>query len=85
VNGALLGALVAILAGLVGGDPLLGLVVFLAMWGNLIVAGFLGSFVPTVLSRLGIDPAVGSSMFVTPFTDLCGFFLLLTLASQILL
>ncbi|NJD19351.1 MAG: magnesium transporter [Gemmatimonadetes bacterium] len=85
VHGALLGALVAVLAGLVGGDPLLGLVVFLAMWGNLIVAGFLGSFVPTVLSRLGIDPAVGSSMFVTPFTDLCGFFLLLTLASRILL
>lgn len=85
VNGALLGVLVAGLAALLGGDPMLGVVVFLAMWGNLIVAGFLGSFVPTVLSRMGIDPAVASSMFVTPFTDLCGFLFLLGLATALLL
>lgn len=85
VNGAAIGGVVAALATFVGGDPTLGLVVLLAMWGNIIVAGFLGSFVPSVLSRLGVDPAVGSSMFVTPFTDLFGFLFLLGLGTSLLL
>jgi magnesium transporter len=85
VNGAILGLAVAGLAGLVGGDPMLGIVVLVAMWGNLVVAGFLGSFVPSIIDRLGFDPAVASSMFVTPFTDLCGFLFLLGLGSALLL
>jgi magnesium transporter len=85
INGAVLGLVVAMLAALLGGDRMLGGVVWLAMWGNLVVAGFLGSFVPTVMDRLGLDPAVSSSMFVTPFTDLCGFLFLLTLGSALLL
>ena len=85
INGAILGSVVAGLATLVGGDPMLGLVVLLAMWGNLAVAGFLGSFVPSIMDRLGLDPAVSSSMFVTPFTDLCGFLFLLGLGSAFLL
>jgi magnesium transporter len=76
---------VAILATLLDGEPRLGLVVFFAMWGNQMVASFVGSFVPTVLDRIGIDPAVASSVFVTAFTDLCGFLFLLGLASAILL
>ncbi len=68
-----------------GGPPMLGLVVLLAMWLNLAVGGFAGAFVPTVLERLGVDPAVASSIFVTTFTDMCGFFLLLGLASHLLL
>lgn len=60
-------------------------VVTLAMWGNLAVAGLVGSAVPLVLQRLGVDPAVASSMFVTPVTDACGFLLLLGLASWVLL
>jgi magnesium transporter len=85
INGAVLGSVVAVLAMALGGDPMLGLVVLLAMWGNLAVAGFLGSFVPAIMDRLGLDPAVSSSMFVTPFTDLCGFLFLLGLASALLL
>jgi magnesium transporter len=85
INGALLGTVVALLAVLLGGDPTLGFVVLLAMWGNLIVAGFLGSFVPAMMHRFGYDPAVSSSMFVTPFTDMCGFLFLLGLASALLL
>jgi len=64
---------------------MLGLVVTLAMWGNLVIAGLVGSIVPLVLHRLGADPAVSSSVFVTPVTDACGFLLLLGLASAILL
>jgi magnesium transporter len=85
VNGIVLGAAIAGLSLLVGGDPRLGVVVLLAMWGNLIVAGFAGSFVPTMLNRFGVDPAVASSVFVHTFTDLIGFFLLLGLATALLL
>jgi magnesium transporter len=85
VNGAVLGGIVALAAYLLEGDPELGLVVFLAMWGNQVVASFVGSFVPTLLDRLGVDPAVASSVFVTACTDLCGFLFLLGLATSMLL
>lgn len=63
---------------------MLGVVVFLAMTGNLFVAGFAGAFIPILLERFKIDPAVASSIFVTTFTDMFGFFLLLGLASRLL-
>ena len=73
------------MATLIGQGARLGLVVFLAMTGNLMVAGFAGAFIPLVLERLGIDPAIASSIFVTTFTDVCGFLLLLGLAGMLLL
>ncbi len=85
VNGAVLGAGIAVLAWLVDGDPVLGAVVAMAMWGNQVVAGFAGAFVPATLDRIGVDPSVASSVFVHTLTDLCGFFLLLGLASKLLL
>ena len=86
VNGAVLGLLAAVIGFfLPEGTIYLGLVVMLAMWGNLIVAGFAGAFVPVLLERLGADPAVASSVFFTALTDIFGFFLLLSLASWILL
>jgi len=89
VNGAALGLLAAAAAAGValyaGASPVLGVVVLLAMWGNIVVAGFAGAFIPTLLDRVGVDPAVASSVFVTTFTDLFGFFLLLGLATALLL
>ena len=68
-----------------GLDPDLPWVVLLALWGNIVVSGFAGAFIPTVLDRVGVDPAVASSVFLTALTDLCGFMLLLGLASFLLL
>ena len=85
VNGAALGAFVGLVSYFWMGDPKLGFVVLLAMWGNLIVASIAGAFVPILLERLGADPAVASSIFVTTFTDVGGFFLLLGLASALIL
>ena len=84
-NGLAIGVVVGIVAGMLGEGVRLGLVVFLAMSGNLLVAGFAGAFIPVVLERLGIDPAIASSIFVTTFTDVCGFLLLLGLAGLLLL
>ena len=66
-------------------DPMLGLVLFLAMTGNLVIAGLTGSSIPLVLKRLGIDPAVASSIIITTFTDCAGFLLPLYLATKLLL
>ena len=86
VNGLVIGGLVAVAASLIPDtDPAFGIVVMIAMWGNLIVASTLGAFFPIVLERIGTDPAVASSIFVTTFTDLFGFLLLLGLASAFLL
>jgi magnesium transporter len=84
-NGVVMGLAVGTVAALLGEGVRLGLVVFLAMAGNLMVAGFAGAFIPIVLERLGVDPAVASSIFVTAFTDVCGFLLLLGLAGWMLL
>jgi magnesium transporter len=85
VNGLAIGAVVWLVAVLMGEPGRLGLVVFLAMAGNLLVAGFAGGFIPVVLERYRIDPAIASSIFVTTFTDVCGFLLLLGLAGWLLL
>jgi magnesium transporter len=85
INGLANGIVVGLVAALVGEGARLGLVVFLAMTGNLLVAGFAGAFIPIVLQRFGIDPAIASSIFVTTFTDVCGFLLLLGLAGWMLL
>ncbi|NIR46203.1 MAG: magnesium transporter [Gemmatimonadetes bacterium] len=86
VNGAVIGSLAAIIGYLIPeGSVYLGFVVMFAMWGNLIVAGFAGAFVPVLLEKLGADPAVASSVFFTALTDIFGFFFLLGLASWILL
>ena len=57
----------------------------LAMWANIFVAGFAGAMIPTLLNRVGIDPAVASSVFLHTLTDLVGFVMVLTLASALLL
>lgn len=85
INGLAIGIVVALVAMLLGGPWRLGLVVFLAMAGNLFVAGFAGSFIPVMLERLGVDPAVASSIFVTPLTDAVGYALLLGLGTMVFL
>ncbi|MFK7969510.1 MAG: magnesium transporter [Bacteroidia bacterium] len=85
INGLMIGAIASIVAISTNADPLLGLVVFLALFGNLVISGLVGSFFPILLERLGIDPAVASSIFITAFTDILGYTLLFGLGTMILL
>ena len=55
------------------GNPWLGLVLFLAMVINMAIAGLSGAAVPLVLKALRQDPALGSGVIVTTFTDVFGF------------
>ena len=62
----------------------LGIIILIAMIGNMIVAGIFGFLVPVALKRLGADPAVASSIFITTATDVLGFFIFLELAKLFL-
>ncbi|MFG0289457.1 MAG: magnesium transporter [Rhodopirellula sp. JB044] len=84
INGSALGLLVAIVAVVWDGNPYLGLVVGLALFANTIVAVSIGGTVPLVLKRFGFDPAVASGPLLTTVTDMCGFFLVLGLATAML-
>lgn len=87
--GVLNGVIFAVLIGAVAwgwfGNPALGGVIGLAIVINLIVAGFVGSALPIFLQRLGFDPAVASSAFLTSITDVVGFYAFLGLAASLLL
>jgi magnesium transporter len=85
INGAANGLIVFFIALIYDADPMLGLVLFLAMTGNLIVAGLTGASIPLILKRVGIDPAVASSIIITTFTDCAGFFLPLWFATKLLM
>jgi magnesium transporter len=86
LNGIANGAVVAAVALLThAGNATLGLVVGFAMVGNLVVAGASGALIPLLLHRLKVDAAVASSIFVTTFTDVFGFGLVLLLARLLLL
>jgi magnesium transporter len=85
INGAATGLIVLVFSLLFDSNPLMGLVIFMAMTGNLVVAGVAGTAIPLFLKRVGIDPAIASSIIITTFTDVFGFFMLLGLASKLLL
>jgi len=80
-NGFVTGAVAALAVYIFGGKPIVGLILFLAMTANLFIAGFIGSLIPIVLTKLKFDPAISSSIFVTTFTDIGGFFTFLGLAT----
>ena len=80
-NGAANGLLTALVVGWWTGDWILAWILLTAMIFNLIIAGIAGGIVPLALQRFGFDPAIASSIFVTTFTDVGGFFSFLGLAT----
>ena len=81
LHGIALGIMVGVAAWLWKGNPMLSLVIGLAMLGNFIVAAAAGVIVPMVLKWLKVDPALASGVFVTAATDTLGFTLFLGLAT----
>ena len=83
------GVIFALIAGAVSyiwfGDIKIALILGGAMLINLIIAGLSGTLVPLSLVKVGVDPAVASSVFLTTITDVVGFFVFLGLAAYFLL
>ena len=83
-SGIIIGIILAIGCYFVYGNMYLGLVAFLAIVGNMLIATISGYAVPVILQKLHIDPALASTVFVTTCTDCCGFLLFLGLATVFL-
>jgi magnesium transporter len=83
-NGIVLGILLGALAFAWKHNVYLSLVVGSALALNTIVAVLIGGLVPLGLKALRLDPALASGPILTTVTDMCGFFLVLSLASAVL-
>lgn len=82
INGVAVGLLLGVIAWIWKGSWVLGAVIGVALALNTMVAVSIGGVVPLFLRRLGKDPAVASGPLLTTVTDMCGFFLVLSLASS---
>ncbi len=85
LNGLVWGGVMGLVAMMLYKDVALGLVMVLAMTGNLMLAALMGVLIPMTMLKLNRDPAVGSSVMITAVTDSGGFFIFLGLATIFLL
>lgn len=81
INGLIFAVIIGVVAGLWFANPALGVIIGLAMVINMFAAGLSGILIPLGLDKLGVDPAVASTAFVTTITDVVGFFAFLGLAA----
>ncbi|MCB9875146.1 MAG: magnesium transporter [Planctomycetaceae bacterium] len=84
INGVVLGLLLGLVAFAWKGNVVLGAVVAIALAMNTLLAAVIGGTVPMLLRGLGQDPALASGPILTTITDMCGFLLVLSLASYCL-
>ena len=84
VNGAVLGILIGLVAFLWQGNWALSLVVGVALAANTVIAVCIGGGVPLLLKGFKTDPALASGPILTTITDMCGFLIVLSLASAML-
>lgn len=83
-TGAANGLVIAVIAYLWKGQALLSLILGVALLFNMLVAAVVGTLVPIALKTFRIDPAIASSVIITTFTDVCGFFSFLGLATLLI-
>ena len=81
LNGAMFGVITGVVAAWFFGLSGLGVCIALAMLTNLVAGALGGIFIPLLLDRLKVDPAVSSGAFVTTVTDVVGYSSFLTIAT----
>lgn len=84
-NGLVWALVVGLIAHLWFGDPLITLVITLAIFINMSLANVSGVLIPLVLKKLQIDPALSGAVILTTVTDVVGFLSFLGLATLIIL
>ncbi len=81
LSGVVIGILIAVGSMLLEGNPIFGLVTGIAMFLNMMLANIAGYFIPVILEKCHVDPALASGVFVTTVTDVLGFLFFLGLAT----
>ncbi len=84
INGLALGLLVIIYSYIAGLEQLVGITIAVSMLSVIIVAALVGTFVPIILDKRGIDPAIATGPFITTSNDIFGIFLFFYIAKVIL-
>lgn len=84
INGTALGALVMIFGLIVDQDLLVSITISISMLSVIIIAALIGTFVPIILYKRGIDPAIATGPFITTSNDIFGIFLFFYLSKLIL-
>ena len=85
LNGAILATIL-----FVGGHFLLdlqyveGMIVSVALISVIIIASLIGTFIPLLLDKFGIDPALATGPFITTSNDICGILIYFTIAKMVL-
>lgn len=80
-NGIAVGVVIGLISWVWKGLPILGLILGLAMIVSIFAGTFVGALIPMALKRFRLDPALGSQIFLTAFTDAFGFLSFLGLAT----
>lgn len=83
-TGAANGLVIAVIAYVWKGQLLLAVILGVALLFNMVVAAVVGTLVPFALRIFRIDPAIASSVIITTFTDVFGFFSFLGLATLLI-
>ena len=82
--GLLVGLGVGVVANFWKGLPVLGLVVGAAMFATVVLATAIGIAVPKIFDKLGMDPAISASPFVTTIEDIMGLLIYFSIATYML-
>jgi magnesium transporter len=69
---------------LLGEPPIIGVVITSALVSVIIIASLIGTFVPLLLDKFGIDPALATGPFITTSNDICGILIYFSIAKMIL-
>ena len=85
INGSILGLILLSVAPLVSLDLYYSVTVAVSMLSVIIVASLVGTFVPIILDRKGIDPAIATGPFITTSNDIFGIFLFFFIAKSMLI
>jgi len=85
LNGVLIGALIALVVAYWFDSIQLGLIILCAIVVNSFAAAATGTYIPFILEKMKIDPAVASAVVLTTVTDVIGFTIFLGLGTIIFL
>jgi magnesium transporter len=84
INGVALGILVILFGLIVGQDQLVSVTIAASLLSVIIVAALVGTFVPIILNKQGIDPAIATGPFITTSNDIFGIFLFFYISKLVL-
>ena len=84
INGFFLAIVLVIFGWIMGQELILSLTVAGSMMGVIIVAALIGTFVPIILNKRGIDPAIATGPFITTANDIFGIYLFFYIAQTFL-